>query len=85
MDWLTPPILLILFLAVLVSLVAGRLRRESVRSIVLSAVGFPLSLAGLLWAGSLGTPAVSAAIAASLGSILYTMAASQPRPKTDPA
>ena len=84
-EWLTPPLLLIVLLAAVLSIIAGRMRREPIRSIALSAVGYPLSLGGLLWAGSLGTPAFVAAAAASLGAILFSMAASPSQPRTDAA
>jgi hypothetical protein len=81
-DWLTPPILLILLLAAVLSIVAGRMRREPIRSIALTAVGYPLGIAGFAWAGSVSPSAFAAAAAASLGSML-TMAALQARRETD--
>jgi hypothetical protein len=74
MEWLSPPLVSILLLAAVLSIVAGRLRREPIRSIALNAVGYPLGIAGFAWAGSVSASAFAAAAAASLGSML-TMAA----------
>jgi hypothetical protein len=70
MEWLSPPLVSILLLAAVLSIVAGRLRRESVRSIALNAVGYPLGIGGFAWAASVSTSAFAAAAAASLGSML---------------
>ena len=74
MEWFSPQLLLILLLVTVLSIVAGRLRREPVRSIALNAVGYPLGIAGFAWADSVSPSAFMAAAAASLGWMLIMMA-----------
>lgn len=62
------------FLAVVI----GMMRRDSRRTIVLNAIGYPLFLIGLGWASEVGDEAFWAAVAASLGTLLFTMASHRP-------
>ena len=79
MDWL--PTALGWGLAVaLFAIVVCRVRREPWRNIALNALGYPLFLIGIGWAGEVGSQAFWAAVAASLGSLLFTMAAYHRRP-----
>lgn len=74
------PTALVAGLAVgLFAILVGRIRREPRRAIALNAIGYPLFLIGLGWAGEVGDEAFWAAAAASLGSLLFTMAADHRR------
>lgn len=73
MVWLPGAIIASLVVAAL-SLVIGRIRHDSRRTIVLNAVGYPLFLIGLGAASEVSIQAFWAAAAASLGSLLFTMA-----------
>ena len=66
------------FVAALVAMVlavsVGFVRHDPVRAIVLNAIGYPLFLIGLGAAAEVNMQAFWAAGAASLGSLLFTMA-----------
>jgi len=81
MVWLPGAIVAGLMVAVL-SVVIGRIRGDERRMIVLNAVGYPLFLIGLGAASELSIQAFWAAGAASLGSLLFTMANHERRAAT---
>lgn len=76
MDWLPTSFAAGLAVA-LFAIVVGRIKREPGRAIALNALGWPLFLIGIGWAGEVGGEAFWAAAAASLGSLLFTMAANR--------
>ena len=73
MTWLPSAIVGALVAAVLAVLI-GRVRRDAGRTIALNAVGVPMFLIGLGAASEVSMQAFWAAAAASLGSLLFTMA-----------
>jgi len=73
MTWLPIAIVSGLVVAML-SVVIGRIRHDTRRTIMLNAVGTPLFLIGLGAASEVSVQAFWAAAAASLGSLLFTMA-----------
>jgi hypothetical protein len=68
--------LILIAFVVVIGIVVGRLRGESAATIALNVGGYLLFLGGLSWAAEIGTDALLAAAVASLGSLMFTMAAS---------
>lgn len=64
---------------VVLALIAGRFRRESAGTIVLTALGSGLALAALGWASSYGQGALFAAISVGLGATLWSRGIEQGR------
>ena len=73
MTWLPSAIAAGLLVAVL-SVVVGRIRHDTRKTIALNAIGYPLFLIGIGAAAEVSEQAFWAAAAASLGSLLFTMA-----------
>lgn len=77
MEWMSASLaatIAVGFLAVVI----GLMRRDPLRTIALNAIGYPLFLIGLGWAGEVGDEAFWAAAVASLGTLLFTMASHRP-------
>ena len=79
MDWLSPVLIIGIVVVPLTAIVFGRLRGETPATIALDAGGYLLFLLGLSWASNLGQEALIAAGAASLGSLVFTMAGGRRR------
>ena len=79
MDWLNAGFLIPVVVVTMAGIVIGRIRGETPFTIGLNVGGYLIFLLGLTWASSLGGEAVLAAGAASLGSLLFTMAAGRQR------
>ncbi len=77
MDWIVPRMLVIIPVIVLGGIIFGRLRRETPATMAMNMGGYALFMIGLGWAQSLGEGAFLAAGAASLGSLMFTSAASR--------
>ena len=73
MTWLPSAIAAGLLVAVL-NVIIGRIRHDTRKTIALNAIGYPLFLIGLGAATEVSAQAFWAAAAASLGSLLFTMA-----------
>jgi hypothetical protein len=73
MTWL-PIAIAAGFVVAVLSLAIGRVRHDTRKTIALNTVGYPLFLIGLGAASEVGELAFWAAAAASLGSLLFTMA-----------
>ena len=78
MAWV-PETIVVAVAATVLAVVIGRIRHDPVRTIVLNATGYPLFLIGLGVAAEVSMQAFWAAAAASLGSLLFTMAAERRR------
>lgn len=77
MDWMVPRMLVIIAVIAVVGIVFGRLRRETPATMAMNVGGYALFMVGLGWAQSFGEGAFLAAGAASLGSLMFTSAASR--------
>jgi hypothetical protein len=75
--------LVIIGVIVVVGIVSGRLRRETPATIAMNVGGYALFMIGLGWSQSLGEGAFLAAGAASLGSLMFSSAASRKPRATD--
>ena len=78
MSWV-PEAIVVALVATVLAVVIGLYRHDPVRTIVFNAVGYPLFLMGLGVAAAVSMQAFWAAAAASLGSLLFTMAAQHRR------
>lgn len=78
MAWV-PEAIVVVLVATVLAAVIGLIRHDPVRTIVLNATGYPLFLIGLGVAAEVSMQAFWAAAAASLGSLLFTMAADRRR------
>jgi hypothetical protein len=74
-----PEAIVVALAATVLAVVIGRIRHDPVRTIGLNAVGYPLFLMGLGVAAEVSMQAFWAAAAASLGSLLFPMAAQRRR------
>lgn len=79
MDWLNPWFLIAIVAVTAAGVVFGRMRRETPSTIGLNVGGYLIFWFGLAWASNIGQEALLAAGAASLGSLLFTMAAGRQR------